>query len=128
MVLESVRTALGPERAADYERVTDPAYVQTSRVVSRLSLPAAATDALVHLQKQAVKTGQTLATDITLTAEQRAAQAKSLVEATTRQLRETLGSESNFQVYREYSGQWLHSLTPQPRGAGAEAMLTSGSR
>ena len=49
---EQIKLALGPERAADYERATDYNYRQTSALVARLELPAETTNQLYDLRKE----------------------------------------------------------------------------
>jgi hypothetical protein len=103
---EQIKIALGPERAADYERSTDFSYQQASRLAERLELPATAAIELWQTQKDILKR---YAETGGASPEQNAALA---AEAKTK-LTALLGPRG-FDAYRRNGGEWLRTLEPRP--------------
>lgn len=108
-VKEGIKSVLSPERMAEFERVSDPQYDQTSRLVARLNLPPTATQQVLDIQKQTMESLRTMMTSAS--AEQHTTQANALLEQANQRLRTVLGGESGLQAYRDYGGQWLQSIT-----------------
>ena len=107
---------LTPERFADYQLKTDPAYLQTNQFVASLDLPATATAQVVAVQRDMTGRMQAIVADRSLTADQRTAQLGSLVQEATATLTATLG-ENGLAAYKQSVGNWLNNLErrAQPR-------------
>ncbi len=108
---EQARDVLSPERFAEYQQKTDPAYVSTNALVTRLQLPDTATADLVAVQKDITKRATDVRQDRSLSSDQRAAQLAAL--ASEGQVRVgTIVGDSNLPAYRQSAGYWLNNLRP----------------
>jgi hypothetical protein len=110
---EQIRSTLGDERFAAYQRSADASYQQTSRLVARLELPPVAADQLYAVQQDVQQRATTLRTDRTLTPEDRNAQLAALAAEAETKATTTLGSRG-FEAYKQYGGSWLQNLQPRP--------------
>lgn len=99
-----IKAALGPERAADYERATDYNYQQSTKLIARLGLPPETANQVYAVQKdiQARSNSTTPAERGPLVAE---AQTKLT----------TLLGASGYEAYKQYGGSWIQYLTPRPK-------------
>ena len=113
---DQIQAVLTPERFADYQLKTDPAYLQTNQFVASLDLPATATAQVVAVQKDMTGRMQAIIADRSLTADQRIAQLGSLAQEATTTLTATLG-ENGLAAYKQSVGNWLNNLErrAQPR-------------
>jgi len=113
---DQIQAVLTPERFADYQLKTDPAYLQTNQFVASLDLPATATAQVVAVQKDMTGRMQAIIADRSLTAGQRTAQLGSLAQEATTTLTATLG-ENGLAAYKQSVGNWLNNLErrAQPR-------------
>ena len=111
LLAEQIKAALGPQRAADYERATDFNYRRTSQLVTRLELPPTTTDQLWTVQKEFEQRRATLSA---LPPEQRNSQLTALRQEATARLTPLLGNARNVEAYQQYGGQWLQNLVPRP--------------
>lgn len=118
---EQIKTALSPQRAADYERSTDFNYRRTSQLVARLELPPATTDQLWAVQKEFEQRRSSGMTEVPVAERQQRLAA--LQQEAVARLTPLLGNARNVEAYQQYGGQWLQSLAPRPvappRPAGA---------
>lgn len=112
-VTEQIKAALGPQRAADYERAKDYSYQAIDRVVNRLGLPATAANDAYALQKDIQQRAQVLQTNRQLTPDARNAELAALNTEATTKLTTALG-ERGFDVYKQNGGQWMQILQPRP--------------
>ena len=108
-----IQAALGPDRYADYERKTDPVWLQNNRFASEFDLPPTAVDQLFAIQKdltdraKAIKQGNP-------PYEQLSAQLTALDQEATLRLTPVLGDQL-LGGYRSGYGYWLRELQPPPR-------------
>ncbi len=108
-VTEQLKSVLSPERFADYQLMTDPAYLQTDQLVTSLALPATATAQIVGVQRDTTSRMTAIIADKSLTAGQRGVQLAALAQEATATLTGTLG-ESGLATYKAGNGGWLTSL------------------
>ncbi|HEY8993122.1 MAG TPA: hypothetical protein VIM71_00425 [Lacunisphaera sp.] len=108
---EQIKAALGPERAADYERSQDSNYQLTSRLVARLNLPRETTNQVWSVQQDIQKQRQALLANRALSAEERSELLATLGEEASARISATLGARG-FEAYKQYGGQWLQQLKP----------------
>ncbi|HVS53926.1 MAG TPA: hypothetical protein VHD62_16340 [Opitutaceae bacterium] len=112
-VAKQIEAVLPPDRAAEYALKTDSSYLQTNALVSRLELPATATNDIVGIQKDITKRVDAMRTDRSLTAEQRTAQLTALGLEADARLMPILG-EAGMKAYKQNAGYWLNNLRPPP--------------
>ncbi len=115
-----IKTALGPERAADYERATDYSYRQASQLVARLELPPENAVGLWNTKKEiearrteiynAMSTLPPAERMTTITAQLTALQQEAVAKITPL----LGGNPSRVEVYKVNGGQWLQNLLPRP--------------
>jgi Spy/CpxP family protein refolding chaperone len=110
-LLAEIEASLGPERFADYEIKTNPAYADNQYFVAHSGLPAQMTDRLVSVQREMTQRATALKADQSSTPEQRYAQLTSLAEEASAKINATLGSEA-FDRYKKSTGLWLIRLRP----------------
>ncbi|HWA08719.1 MAG TPA: hypothetical protein VG838_04545 [Opitutaceae bacterium] len=108
-VTDQLKDVLSPERFADYQLMTSPSYLQTSQLVTSLSLPATATADIVGVQRDATSRMTAIVADRSLTNAQRGAQLQALAEEASTKLTATLG-ENGMATYRSSTGVWLSNL------------------
>ncbi len=109
---EEIRSALGPDRYADYQRATDYNYRRTTQVVERLSLPPETANELYALQKSAQQRATDLRRDGTPMAD-RPAHLRAIVSEAEEKISARLGP-TGLEVYRQYAGTWLNNIAPRP--------------
>jgi hypothetical protein len=102
-----IKAALGPERAAEYERATDYSFQQTSRLVERLELPPATAHEVWQVQKDMQKRINELAS----APAERATQLAALSAEATSKLTTALGPRG-FEAYRRNGGDWMTMFDP----------------
>jgi hypothetical protein len=108
---DQILAALGPDRAADYERTTDFNYRQTAQLVSRLALPPSAATQVWTVQKEIQQRAEPIRADTQLTPDQRTAQLAALAAEATTRVTTVLGPRG-FSEYQNNGGNWLSRLTP----------------
>jgi hypothetical protein len=112
-VNEQIKTALGSERGADYERAIDYTYRQAALIAERLDLPKTAAVDVWNVQKDVEKRTAALFTDpSTVAPEARTAQRAALMQEANAKVVAALG-EKGAAIYKQNGGFWLQ--TPQPR-------------
>lgn len=115
LLTEQIRVQLGPERAAEYERMTDYNYRRTSQLVARLELPPATTNQLFAIQKEFEQRRNDLyrgspgSTREAITEQVTALQKEAVAKVTP-----LLGSPNAVEAYKQYGGSWLASMVPRP--------------
>lgn len=110
---ESLKTLLGPERFAQYQRGQDSAYVQIGQLVSRFDLPDPVAADVYEMQREAQSQLARLTADKTMTEEQRQAALQAIRAETERSLAGALGPRP-FEMYRTLYGQWLGDPASKP--------------
>lgn len=111
-VAEQIKAALGPERAAAYERATDYNYRTTSQLVTRLGLPAETTDRLQEMKKEfEARRGEVFRAGSSR--EDTLARASSLQQEAAAKVGTLLGDPAHVEAYRQYGGGWLAQLVPR---------------
>jgi hypothetical protein len=118
----SILATLPPDRAADYQRATDPKVqqatqiaAQVDRLVARLELPPATTQQVVAVQQDIEQRARALQTNRELPAAERTAQLTALNQEATAKLSTAL-TPRGLEAYKQNGGQWLQSLQPRPAG------------
>jgi hypothetical protein len=122
---EQIKAALGPERAADYERSLNGDYQQTSRLVARLNLPAEAANQVWSVRQDIQKQQQAVLANRTLPADERNQLLATLAEEAGTRITATLGARG-FEAYKQYGGQWLQQLQPGSAPGANPTTTTSG--
>lgn len=104
---EQIKAVLSPERFAEYQLKTDPAFVSTSQFVTGLNLPPTATTQVVTVQKDIMSRYQAISADRTLPADQRASQFAALAQEASTALTATLGEKGLVTYKQQGPGSWL---------------------
>lgn len=113
LMVEELKTVLSPERLAEYQISTDPQYMQTAQLITRLQLPGSVTKDVVNIQIETTARSRALRENQDLSPEERNAALAALAQEATTKLSEKLGGARGLDVYRQYGGQWLNSLGNQ---------------
>lgn len=114
-LLAQIGSALGAERAADYERAIDYNYRQTSQLVARLELPPETALSLWNTQKEFEKRrGEIYRASPGVAEADRTSQLAALQKEALAKVTPLLGTASAVAAYRQYGGSWLESLVPRP--------------
>lgn len=116
---DQIKAVLSPERYAEYQLKTDPAFVSTSQFVTGLNLPPTAATQVVTVQKDIMGRYQAISADRTLPADQRASQLAVLAQEATTTLTATLGEKGVAAYKQQGPGGWLTIIEQraQPRKA-----------
>lgn len=109
---EQIKAALGPARAAEYERANDFNYRQTTQLVARLDLPPATTDQVYEVQKEIREKMNTVMRSGPAPEEREPQLAQLAAEAESR-VTSILGARG-FEAYKQHGGSWMQSLRPRP--------------
>ncbi|MBL9186054.1 MAG: hypothetical protein JNK23_01110 [Opitutaceae bacterium] len=111
-----ITALLGPARGAEYERMTDYNYRQTSHLVARYELPPATTLNLWTTQKEFERRrNEIYAAGANTAPELRQMQLNALQQEAIARVTPLLGDASRVEAYKQYGGSWLQSLIPRPR-------------
>jgi hypothetical protein len=111
-----ISALLGPERAADFQQATNPAYGQLNRLVSRLELPISAATQVAAVQTDIQQRADAVRNDNSLSSADRNAQLNTLAQEASTKVGAALGSARGVEAYKQYGGQWLQNLAPKPKG------------
>jgi hypothetical protein len=106
-----IQDAIGPERAAEYKVESDPNYVQLSRLVDRLELPAAATQQVASVQGDITKRADAIRKDPGLSAADKSSQLAALADEASAQITAVMG-DRGLQAYKQNGGGWIQGLKP----------------
>jgi hypothetical protein len=108
-----IAAALGPERAADYQRSLDPTFRQVTRIATRLDLPTSVATTVWQTQQNFEKQFAAAASDPALSPAARTARQQALRAEASAQVATALGPRG-FEAFRQNGGNWL---TPTPKAA-----------
>ncbi|HEY1108589.1 MAG TPA: hypothetical protein VGE76_08160, partial [Opitutaceae bacterium] len=126
---DQIKAMLGPVRGEEFTRANDHYYRQTSQLVSRLELPAETTTKIWELRQDIEKRARAVYSDSSLNPETRAQQLTALRQETDQQLQGMLGTRG-MEPYRQYGGDWMRMLTPQPAAtrtpSGGTSIIRTG--
>lgn len=126
---DQIKAMLGPVRGEEFTRANDHYYRQTSQLVSRLELPAETTTKIWELRQDIEKRARAVYSDSSLNPETRAQQLTALRQETDQQLQGMLGTRG-MEPYRQYGGEWMRMLTPQPAAtrtpSGGTSIIRTG--
>lgn len=116
LMKEQIKAVLPPDRAAEYERMTDFNYRRTNQLVGRLELPPETTDQLFAMQKEYEQRRNDLYRGASRTAdrEQINEQLKVMQQEATARVAPLLGGMRGVEAYKQYGGSWITSLIPRP--------------
>lgn len=112
---EKLKQALGPERYAEYEIVTDSNYRDTRDLLGSIGVPAGTARELVVLHRATNRQTQAIRNDPSLTVEQRASQLALLQQTATEKVIATIGTKNLPDYQKNYTGGWLKKITEQPK-------------
>ena len=112
---DQIRAALGPARAAEYDRATDHEYRTMTQLVARLDLPAETTTKAWAVRDEMQRRANEAYKDSTLPPDQRAQRLAALQKEGIERLTPILGGSRGIEAYRQYGGQWLENLVPRTR-------------
>lgn len=115
---EQIKTSLGPERGADYERANDHSYRQAALLAERLNLPKTAATDVWNIQKDLEKRTQALFADNSGAPETRMAQRAALVAEANTKVTAALG-ERGAAIYKQNGGYWLQAPASRTTTPGA---------
>lgn len=115
-----IKASLDPQRAADYERMTDYSYRRTAQLIERLELPRATADQVWTVQKEFEQRRNDLYRANRDRPDLNAQLAALKTEAITR-LTPILGGDRGMEAYTQYGGSWIDSLVPRPRPAAPKS-------
>jgi hypothetical protein len=110
-LLAKIQDAIGPDRAAEYKVESDPNYIQLSRLVDRLELPAAATQQVASVQSDITKRADAIRKDPGLSAADKSSQLAALSDEAAAQITAVMG-DRGLQAYKQNGGGWLQGLKP----------------
>jgi hypothetical protein len=110
---ETLKTQLGPERFAQYQRAQESRYQELYQLTSRFELPAQVAADVYDMQRQAEAEASRLASDTTLDGSRRQTLLQAIRTETERSLAEALGAKP-FELYQSRYAQWLTDLGPKP--------------
>jgi hypothetical protein len=114
-LIAQIKSVLGAERAAEYEKKTDYNYRRTSQLVARLDLPPNTADQIWAIQKEAEAQRRDLYSGRPNQAEM-TEKLTGLQKQTIARITPLLG-ERAMESYYQYGGSWLQMLVPRARPA-----------
>ncbi len=107
---EQIRSALGPERYADYVRSQDGDYQQLRNAARRFDLPPDTAKNLHALRDDVPRRAGAIADDASLSLEQKREALKRLAQDTRNLVRTTMGSEVADAYFKNNGMSWLGQL------------------
>ncbi len=107
-----LKTVLGAERYAEFERVNSPGYRAAVRIADHFNLPRENADAVYALEVE-YRNRRAEVTRGATTPAQRTEAIQALATEAAARVSVLLGAEGT-QVLREHSGSWLHNLGQMP--------------
>ncbi len=106
---DQLKSSLGDQRYAEYQRSKDPGYQGLVRIVDRFGLAADVASQVFDLKQSVEAQTRQMQGDTQLTDEQRQAALQSVRSQTETALTGMLG-EQGFNVYRDQGGAWLREI------------------
>lgn len=122
---EQLKLAIGPERAAAYERATDFEYRTASQLMTRLNLPQSTADDLYAVQQE-FRNRQHEVLQGVQSRDDAIQRMVALREEALQRVKALLGTDANVSAYQQYGGNWLRSMTPRPPPAGGMQFTPRG--
>ena len=113
-LVEQIKAALGPARAADFDRAMNSDYASASRYVAGVELPPQAAGQIWAVQQDIEARASAVRTNAALSPDARAAQLNALVQEATAKLTPILGSARGVETYKQYGSRWLQGLARPP--------------
>lgn len=110
---DQIKTALGPDRFAEFDRSRNPSYQRTAQLVTRLELPPATANQVWALANEVQQRSATIRADPTTPAAERDASLTALATEATEKVTAALGPRG-LEAYKQYGGGWLTTLSPRP--------------
>jgi hypothetical protein len=104
-----VASALGPDRALDYQESTRNGGDRVSRLVTALGLPPRVNSQIRTMQQDYTERAKTVRADPQLPAADRTAQLSALAQEARAKLSTTLGAEG-YEAYNDMKGDWIRAL------------------
>ncbi len=108
--VEQARAVLTPDRFAQYQVVTDPAYRGVREFVTEQQLPLSAAAPLVVLKNDMSAKMQAVMTDSSLSATERSDRLGALAQLANSTVVTQLGADGAARYKQENPGQWLNNL------------------
>ncbi len=108
-LIAAVIEALGPERAAEYEKSRDYSYVHAHSVAKGLGLPKESGDRLWSVQKNTLQQVNEVGRSGSATPAERSQRMLEVVNAAKAAIAAEIGEE-NMQTYQQGGGGWLRSM------------------
>jgi hypothetical protein len=114
LLAEQIKARLAPERAAEYERMTDYNYRRTHQLVTRLELPPETTNQLYAVQKEYEQKRNDMYRAGNRNRDELVAQMTQLQQEAASRVAPLLGGARNVEAYKQYGGSWLNNMVPRP--------------
>ncbi|HEU5080771.1 MAG TPA: hypothetical protein VFT72_16280 [Opitutaceae bacterium] len=105
--------ALSPERAAEYQRVTDKNYQKTANFLDQYSYPPNIAGDIVDLQKSVTTRAESIRHNTSYSADVRRTELEGLYREASATLSAKL-SPAALEAYKRGAGRWLQQLQPKP--------------
>lgn len=119
-----IRTLLGPERYAAFERAQDPVYQELSVLSGRTGLTESEVNSLWRFQRDSKAEAERVADDATLSAEQRAAELMRLRAEHEAAVQESLATHQGaFEAWQRQQASWLRDVFSRPPANPLEEWL-----
>lgn len=119
-----IRTLLGPERQAAFERAQDPVYSELSVLSGRTGLGESEVDSLWRHQREAEAQADRVADDQTLSAGRRIAELTRLRAEHEAAVQESLATHPDaFEAWQRQQAPWLKDVFSRPKSSALEEWL-----
>lgn len=119
-----IRTLLGPERQAAFERAQDPVYQDLSALSGRTGLAESEVDSLWRFQRASEAEAERVVDDATLSAEQRTAELTRLRAEHEAAVQESLATHPGaFEAWQRQQAPWLKDVFSRPPADPLEEWL-----
>ncbi len=110
---EQIKAALGPQRAAEYQRGIDSDYQILDRIADRFDAPEGSAAQVYDMKKAVEEQMKKLRADETLSAAQRKAALLAIRQETEQAMAAALG-ERAFKNYKSWNNGWFRNISPKP--------------
>lgn len=107
---EEIKSVLGEERFAEYQRAQDDEYQVLTRLTERLDLPKELAARVYDMKQEAERQKQRIVENSNLTDDQREAALAAIARETEKSVSATLGPKT-FQTYQKTGSRWISGLT-----------------
>lgn len=110
---DQIKTALGPDRYAEFDRSRNYSYQRTSQLVARLELPSETANQVWALGNEIQQRAAAIRADPSLPPDQRDTRLAALADEATGKVTAALGARG-LEAYKQYGGGWLTTLGTHP--------------